>query len=205
MIRMQPEIIVARLSTMNQTVHQTSDEKVVETERSEKSSVVVSKQYACWTSSRTWMQSLIGSIEYRKRLQKRMGRQREEVNLKYQLPDWLAYQAWEVGAYRDRSAWRLSLQTYRVLPSNAPIFQSVQSGDLRRVRHLLATRASYVNDRNEYGRTPLHVSNMIPFQSQSCYFADLTSKIAAEHGQTEICQLLLTEGADVMSYDRVNQ
>jgi hypothetical protein len=88
-----------------------------------------------------------------------MGRQTEEMNLKYQLPDWLAYQAWEVGAYRDRSAWRINLQTYRVLPSDAPIFKAVEEGDLEHVRHLLATRASYPNDRNEYdGRTPLHVS-----------------------------------------------
>jgi hypothetical protein len=158
MIRMQPEIIVARLSTMNQTVHQTSDKEVVETESSENSSVVVSKQYAYWTSSRKWMQSLIGSIEYRKRLRKRIGRQREEVNLKYQLPDWLAYQAWEVGAYRDRSAWRLNLQTYRVLSDDAPIFRSIKEGDLTHVRHLLSTRASYVNDRDEDGRTLLHVS-----------------------------------------------
>jgi hypothetical protein len=160
MIRMQPEIIVARLSTMNQTVHQTSDKEVVETESSENSSVVVSKQYAYWTSSRTWMQSLIGSIEYRKRLRKRIGRQREEVNLKYQLPDWLAYQAWEVGAYRDRSAWRLNLQAYRVLPRDAPIFQRIQAGDLQGVRHLLSTRAAHVNDRNEFGGTPLHVRNI---------------------------------------------
>jgi hypothetical protein len=103
------------------------------------------------------MQSLIGSIEYRKRLQKRMGRQREEVNLKYRLPDWLAYQAWEVAAYRDRSAWRLNLQTYRVLPDDAPIFDSIKAGDLQRVRHLLSTRAAHVNDKNESGRTPLHV------------------------------------------------
>lgn len=163
MIRMQPEIIVARLSTMNQTVHRTSDEKAVETERSENSSVVVSKQYAFWTSSRTWMQSLIGSIEYRKRLQKRMGREREEINLKYRFPDWLAYQAWEVGAYRDRSAWKLNLQTYRVLPNDAPIFESIEAGDIHRVRHLLSTRAAHVNDKNEYGSTPLHVRNMIPF------------------------------------------
>jgi hypothetical protein len=108
MIRMQPEIIVARLSTMNQTVHQTvhqtSNEEVVETESNENSSAVVSKQYEYWTSSRTWMQSLIGSIEYRKRRQKRMGRQTDEMNLRYQFPDWLAYKAWEVGAHKDRSA-----------------------------------------------------------------------------------------------------
>jgi hypothetical protein len=204
MIRMQPEIIVARLSTMNQTVRQTSEEEVVKTERNENSSVV-SKQYGYWTSSRTWMQSLIGSIEYRKRRLKRMGRQTEEMNLKYQLPDWLAYQAWEIGAYRDRSAWRLNLQTYRVLPYDAPIFESVKAGNIHRVRHLLATRASYPNDRNENGQTPLHVSKMIPVQSQSGYFADLTCKIAAENGRTEICQLLLTEGADIMSYDQNNQ
>ena len=158
MIRMQPEIIVARLSTMKQMVGQTSDEKVMETENSEDSSIVVSKQYASWTSSRTWMQSLIGSIEYQKIFKKRVGRQREETNLKYKLPDWLAYQAWEVGAYRDRSAWRLNLQTYRVLPNDAPIFASVEEGNLQHVRHLLSTRAGYVNDRNEWGQTPLHVS-----------------------------------------------
>jgi hypothetical protein len=158
MIKMQPEIIVARLSTMNKTVHQPEEDKVVETESSENSSVVVSKQYEYWTSSRTWMQSLIGSIEYQKRRLKRMGRQTEEMSLKYQLPDWLAYQAWEVGAYRDRSAWRLNLQTYRVLPGDAPIFESVRAGDLQRVRHLLSTRESYVNDRHkDDGRTPLHV------------------------------------------------
>jgi hypothetical protein len=196
---------VARLSTMNQTVHQTSDKEVVETESSENSSVVVSKQYGYWTSSRTWMQSLIGSIEYRKRRLKRMGRQTEEMNLKYQLPDWLAYQAWEVAAYRDRSAWRLNLQTYRVLPDEAPIFGSIEAGDLQRVRHLLSTRAAHVNDKDERGRTPLHVSKMIPVQSQSGHFADLTCKFAAVYGQTEICQLLLTEGADIMSYNQNNQ
>jgi len=157
-IRMQPEIIVARLSVMNQTVDRKSGEKVGLLEASEDSSVVVSKQYTSWTSSRTWMQSLIGSIEYQKRLQKGMGKQREEINLKYKLPDWLAYQAWEVGAYRDRSAWRLNLQTYRVVSYDAPIFKSVRNGDLTHVRHLLSTHASYVNDRNEDGRTPLHVS-----------------------------------------------
>lgn len=158
MIRMQPEIIVASLSAMNQMIDRKSGEKVVLSEASEDSSVVVSKQYTSWTSSRTWMQSLIGSIEYRKRLQKRAGKQREEMNLKYKLPDWLAYQAWEVGAYRDRSAWRLSIQTYRVISNDAPIFKSVKEGDLLHIRHLLSTRASYVNDKDEDGKTPLHVS-----------------------------------------------
>jgi hypothetical protein len=158
MIRIQPEIIVARLSVMNQTVDQKSGEKVGLLEASEDSSVVASKQYTSWMSSRPWMQSLIGSIEYQKRLQKRMGKQREEINLKYKLPDWLAHKAWEVGAYRDRSAWRLNLRTYRVLSDGAPIFKSVKEGDLTHVRHLLSTRASYVNDRDEDGRTPLHVS-----------------------------------------------
>lgn len=121
------------------------------------SSVIVSRQYDYWTSLRPWMQSLIGSIEYRKKMRRKRGKEKEEINLKLTWPAWLSYQAWDFEAYQDQSAWHLSLRSYRTLNRQHPIFESARKGDVESMKRLLCARKGFATDRNTLGETPLHV------------------------------------------------
>ncbi|KAE9380938.1 hypothetical protein N431DRAFT_325529 [Stipitochalara longipes BDJ] len=190
MVRMQPEIIVARISSMTPfTQIATQTTNVLETtpkfrqqnSGQSNSSFIASGQYGYLTCSRPWMQLLIGSIEYRKNMRRKRGKEKEEINLKLRWPTWLSCQAWEIEGYQDQSAWRFSLRSYRTLNSKHPIFESVKNGDVERVKRQLCAREGFATDRNETGETLLHV--------------------AARFGHVEVCQLLIATGADVLATD----
>ena len=101
----------------------------------------------------------MGSLEYCRNCKKHRGKVREEINVKYHLPSLLARRVWDVAAYQDRLGWRVNLQAYRQVPWGEPIFRAAISGDLETMRQLLSTHGGYVNDRDEDGATPLHVSS----------------------------------------------
>jgi Ankyrin repeat len=208
MVRIQPEIIVARISSMTQSsqiVTQTTNllETTPKTIQQNligesSSSVIASRQYDYWTSSRPWMRSLIGSIEYRKKMRRKRGKEKEEINLKLRLPTWLSYQAWEIEAYQGQSAWRFSLRSYRTLDFKHPIFERARNGDVESVKRLLCAREGFTTDRDEWGQTPLHVRRRLLLD---VILANANEQVAASHSQVEVCQLLIANEADVLTTD----
>jgi len=89
MARLQPEIIVARLST-----HLTSKAAVDTTylkpnkprSRDRVSKDLVSRQYDIWTSSSSWMRFLIGQFEFQSWVRTCKGRERQEFYAQIQVP-----------------------------------------------------------------------------------------------------------------------
>jgi hypothetical protein len=100
----------------------------------------------------------VGSLEYHRNGKKHRGKLREEIKVKYRLPLLLTRRVWDVAAYHSRLGWRVNLQTYRTVPWGEEIFEVTSRGDLERMRELLSTHGGFVNDRDERGATPLHVS-----------------------------------------------
>ena len=56
------------------------------------------------------------------------------------------------------AGWKYSLQIFRAVPENAPIFEFCRDGNLAAVRTLLSTGHASPWDRDPEGRTPLFVS-----------------------------------------------
>jgi hypothetical protein len=168
MIQALPEVIIARLSEsaprcLATTCHCPGDNEVQEAiscEESNHSSSrdLVAKQNAHWGSNGSWLEAIVGSLEYHRNFKKHRGKLREEIKVKYRLPWLLARRVWDVAAYQDRLGWQVNLQTYRTVSRNEEILEVARKGDLEKMRELLSTHGGYVTDRNEVGGTPLHVS-----------------------------------------------
>jgi hypothetical protein len=123
----------------------------------EKSKQFVTK-HKYWSSAGYLLDTLLGSLEYRRRCRKHRGKPREEINARYQSPSWLARRAWEMTVYQERFSWQVALQTYRTVPTGASMFKAAIRGNLEWMRQLLSNHDGYVNDRDLCGNTPLHVS-----------------------------------------------
>ena len=59
---------------------------------------------------------------------------------------------------RSSDTWKHTLNTFRLVPNDAPIFSACLEGDVIRVAQLLTDGEASVWDCNDFGRTPLHVS-----------------------------------------------
>jgi hypothetical protein len=168
MIQLQPEIIVARVSSHvnsliidNRRVQDLALTCRPESSTTTSTSVVV-EQYNNWTASSSWMRYLLGSYEYWKRKGQYKGREREELGAKLTIPFW-PERMWDCRGYETLSGWRFNLQTYRILPDSSPFFKAVKSGDINLVRTMLANRQASVTDRCTDGvfeGTALHVSDI---------------------------------------------
>ena len=77
--------------------------------------------------------------------------------------------------------WKLTLESPRVVPDDAPLFEACRSGDTTSVRELLADGKASVWDVDSTQGTPLHW--------------------AAEGHHAELCEVLLDAGADVHARD----
>jgi hypothetical protein len=169
MIQVLPEVIIARLSEscrpcLATTYHSPGDKQAQEDISSVESNLsssrdLVAKQDTHWGSNGSWLEAIVGSLEYHKNFKKHRGKLREEIKVKYRLPSLLARRVWDVAAYHSRVGWRVNLQTYRTVSRNEEIFEVASRGDLKRMRELLSTHGGYVNDRDEGGNTALHVSD----------------------------------------------
>lgn len=91
--------------------------------------------------------------------------------------------------------WTNNIQPFTLVPDDALIFEFCKIGDLAAVRTLLSRNLASVRDSNSEGLTPLHVSahkTLLLYVPMS----DACDKIAAEWCHPELCNFLITAGAD---------
>jgi hypothetical protein len=182
MIELHPDIIVARISNaMNSAISVASISKDATFESQDSSQGtpesqgmlditknkttvpqnpnIVRRQFQIWISSPSWIQSLIGSLQYWSRYDTNGGKQRREINANYQCPTWLSDRVWDAYFSQNYSGWKVQLQTHRVLPWNHDIFICAETGNITNLQLMLANGQGYVTDRqSSSGATPLHVS-----------------------------------------------
>jgi hypothetical protein len=171
MIQLQPDIIIARISntiTSSNTAKTVTNDTNCDIQSASEEDTPISasnglvvKQYESWTLSSSWLQFLLGSVQCRKGYSKHKGKERQEMNTKYQLPAWLSTRVWECKGYETLSGWRLNFQTYRILPRHSRFFDLVRDGNIHGVQDMVATHEAFVSDRDHLERTALHVSSGI--------------------------------------------
>ncbi|KAH8779025.1 hypothetical protein BGZ57DRAFT_822086 [Hyaloscypha finlandica] len=186
MARLQPEIIVARLSnhlTSITAIDTTCLEPNQRQSKDEASKDLITRQYDVWTSSSSWMRFLVGQFEFRSRVKTYKGRERQEFYAKYKFPDLLSSCQADCWGFRGLSGWCINPQMYRVLPEDSLFFTAVKDGDTLSVQQMLTERHAWVTDRIDgyWDRTALYV--------------------AAGKGDIGMCRLLLCHGADPLALD----
>lgn len=114
MIRLQPDIIVARLSkniagSSSQSVIElgsvtstSSDTQMTQASKSNPRDLVA-LHYSCWASSPSWLRLLFGSLEYQRRKGQRRGRKYEQVQAQYELPGLFSTTVLDVIRHRSLS------------------------------------------------------------------------------------------------------
>jgi hypothetical protein len=164
MIQAQPDIIVARLSTLV-TRQETIAENSKETKSHSRngrlpntedftSENLVEKHYRYWASSSSWLIFLLGSFEYRTSYSKR----RQVIDAKFKVPIWISNIVWHCQGQKTSPGWKWNLQAYRVLAFEHPLFRCARSGDVTGIQDLLSRREISVTDRQVWtGSTALHV------------------------------------------------
>lgn len=176
MIRSQPDIIVARISTIGSfSIHpQTDSIDDPQTNLAEASAGTANssshdlayQHYRCWTRSSSWLRYLFGSLDYQRYCRQR--RKYEGCNTRYKLPDWLSAKVLEVDTYATPLDWGLRIKTYRILPYDAPIWELIKKGDLSGVQQMLASKGALVTDRDDHDWTLLYVSSNHLFNFLMC-------------------------------------
>lgn len=94
-----------------------------------------------------WIDFLFGRFEYHKRKRQYKGKEEGELQARFKLPLWFSQRTWEAFALSTRSGWRFALQTYRLVGSNSPLFDAVQTNDISQVRQLLQNGEAFVTDK----------------------------------------------------------
>ena len=163
MARLQPEIIVARLSnhlTSITAIDTACLEPNQRQSKDEASKDLVTRQYEVWTSSSSWMRFLVGQFRFQSRVKTCKGKERQEFYAKYKFPDLLSSCQVDCWGFRGLSGWFINPQMYRVLPRHSLFFTAVEDGDTSSVQQMLTERHAWVTDRRDgwSGRTALHVS-----------------------------------------------
>ena len=162
--RLQPEIIVARLSNHLTSITAIDTTHLQPNQQQSKDGVskdLVTRQYDAWTSSSSWMRFLVGQFEFQSRVKTCKGKERQEFYAKYKFPDLLSSCQVDCRGFRSLSGWCINLQMYRVLPRHSLFFTAVEDGDTSSVQQMLTERHAWVTDRRDgywSGRTALHVS-----------------------------------------------
>jgi hypothetical protein len=154
MIQLQPEIIVARVASHLQSM---SSAGLVMPEvgftfdvsGTAGSTNIVTRLYNAWAGSSSWLRYLLGQFEYHQNT-KVYGTVAQEIMAKYKPPSW--FSSWieiHLHGYSTLDGWCFRLRTYRVIPYNCNFFSAVRSGNIKKVRSLLATKEAFVTDREE--------------------------------------------------------
>jgi hypothetical protein len=172
MIRLQPDIIVARLSSAENFTtailisegSNSESQATHDTKKPQRMIVglhhqdLVTRQYLCWASSRSWIVFLLGSLLYHRRYLKHKKKRGVEIHTKYTLPGWLSSKAFDLRLH-DLSGWQVNLRTYRTLSCTHSFFEYAARGDFDGLQNMLLTGQALVTDReSEHGQTALHVS-----------------------------------------------
>jgi hypothetical protein len=162
MARLQPEIIVARLSTHLTSITAVDTTCLQPKSKDRASTDLISRQYDVLTSSPSWIRFLVGKFEFQSWVKTCKGRERQEFYAKYKFPELLSSCQVDCWGFRSLSGWCLNPQMYRILPELSLFYTTVCEGDTSRVRQMLWEKQAWVTDRMpDYGSngTALHVSH----------------------------------------------
>src|SRR6266498_1851647 len=166
MIRLQPDVIMARISDKMNLIseaiasgsrdssHTTPElQDITDMTKEETSAAenynLINALYHVWISSPSRIKSLIGSLQYWSRYETSKGRQTLEVSARYRCPSWLSNRAWDARYLSEASGWKFHLQTHPVLPWNHDIFVFAKTGNITGLRLMLVESQSYVGARQD--------------------------------------------------------
>ena len=171
MIQLQPEIIMAKISTaiLSSNLNSINDPDggyaYVETKNKGEAQNRDNISWAYYRSvamSRSWMRYLLGSWECHRRYHKTKERESVEVHAKYSSPawsPWLLGRGLDVAYFQCKSDWQVTVRPYRRLPSSHKLFCLAATGDVAGLQSLLSSREVSVYGKDESrGQTALHVS-----------------------------------------------
>jgi len=86
-------------------------------------------------------------------------KRRRHFAAQFRPPSWFTYasRAWELFGYRTDFGWMFTLRTYNIVPSESPILQHVQRGDVEEIQRLFGERKASPFDRDPNDFTLLDV------------------------------------------------
>ena len=114
--------------------------------------------YSYWITSPSWLMFWFGSLEYDRQISQNRMRNQQSFSARYKLPGLFSAKLLDVVLCRSLSDWSVDIRAYRIIPYYTPIFDATRLGDIGRVQSLLASREAFTSDRDQCGRTLLHVS-----------------------------------------------
>lgn len=94
-------------------------------------------------------------------------KRRRHFAARFRPPSWFTYasRAWELFGYRTDFGWMFALRTYNIVPSESPILQHVQQGDVEEIQRLFGDRKASPFDRDPNDFTLLDVCQQTGFYS----------------------------------------
>ena len=169
MIQLQPEIIMARISSAMNVASPLSTDDIVtedpcaETEKHldvQFENKIPKAYYQCLVSSSFWMRYLLGSWECHRSYYNH--NHNVELRAKYLSPAWSSWlfgSGLDVSYFHSKSDWQLILRPYHRLPRSHSLFDFAAKGDIVGLQKILSAKEASVHDRSDsYGQTALHVS-----------------------------------------------
>ena len=161
LIRLQPEIIYAKVvqavssgkfPTPNTVQNHQTDTAVSNTSSpdavSRSQSSELQSDQSFWQS--TSALDILGSLHFRTRYYKKkklLGTDdventevHQELTARYQLPRWLANQAWDFCAKKAYNGWDFQLRQYVIIPYDSLVFEYIRSGNVRGLQELFSKR-----------------------------------------------------------------
>jgi hypothetical protein len=175
MIRLQPDVLVARISDKMNSISETislecrhcshlipevqdiTHVTIEETSPEEKYNLI-NDLYQFLVLSQSPIESLVGSLRYWSIDEISNGGQTWVLSASYRCPSWLSNRVWNARYLRETSGWKFHLQTHPVLPRDHDIFVFSRTGNITGLRRMLVESKSYVAVTPDSGCTPLHVS-----------------------------------------------
>jgi hypothetical protein len=84
----------------------------------------------------------------------------QEITIRICTPAWLFGKVYEINKLRDSWTCQVSLQSYSIVPDDAPLFEYAKSGDIEALKRLFESKAATPFDRSiGAGQTALHVGH----------------------------------------------
>jgi hypothetical protein len=76
------------------------------------------------------------------------------------LPNWLAQYSLQINVCKSAHSWTVNLKPYRIVPRKSELFDAILQGEFEKFRRFFDSRQASVYDRDEDGRTALHVRHL---------------------------------------------